>query len=67
MIQAFYFTVCVFIPLIFLLLLGTIFVFGDNISLKSQLEIFMWTEITYAWSAIDVITMAIVMLSIMIK
>lgn len=47
------------IPFIFLILLLVLFIWADKISIKNQFRIFMWTEITYAWSALDVVVVAL--------
>lgn len=42
-----------------MILLLILFIWNDKISIKNQFKIFMWAEITYAWSALDVVVVAI--------
>lgn len=37
-----------------MLLLINMFIFDGKIKLKNQLETFVWIEIAYAWSAVEV-------------
>lgn len=55
----YYLTTNIMIPIIFLIMLLILLVYAKKISIKNQFKLFMWIEIAYAWSAVDVICAAI--------